>query len=137
FGEKSSGGKDEILVERIVGEKEAWVHLRASKSPKAGAVLRLAGAFEIEVLGREQDLFVLRFPSPVLNLLEQYGQTPLPPYITHTPDAGDDSRYQTVYAQHPGAVAAPTAGLHFDEGMLATLKAQGVNTAFVTLHVGA
>ena len=140
FGEKASGGKVEILVERIVEADRALVHLRASKSPKAGGRLRLANAFDATVLGRAGDagdLFDLRFSGPVLELLEQYGQTPLPPYITHTPDAGDDSRYQTVYAKEPGAVAAPTAGLHFDADMLATLKAQGVNTAFVTLHVGA
>ncbi|MCK9509039.1 MAG: tRNA preQ1(34) S-adenosylmethionine ribosyltransferase-isomerase QueA, partial [Pigmentiphaga sp.] len=137
FGEKSSGGKVEVLIERIVEEDRVWAHLRASKSPKAGARLRLSDAFEVEVLGRQQDLFDLRFPGPALDLLDQHGQTPLPPYITHTPDAGDDSRYQTVYAEHPGAVAAPTAGLHFDDAMLAQLNAQGVKTAFVTLHVGA
>ncbi|MDX3906772.1 MAG: tRNA preQ1(34) S-adenosylmethionine ribosyltransferase-isomerase QueA [Pigmentiphaga sp.] len=137
FGEKRSGGKVEVLVERIVEPDRALVHLRASKSPKPGAVMRLAGAFDVTMLGREDDLFDLRFPAPVLELLAQYGQTPLPPYITHTPDAGDDTRYQTVYAREPGAVAAPTAGLHFDEAMLETLKAQGIRTAFVTLHVGA
>ncbi len=140
FGEKSSGGKVEILVERIVEKDRALVHMRASKSPKAGGRLRLSNAFDATVLGRAGDggdLFDLRFAGPVLELLEKYGQTPLPPYITHTPDQGDDARYQTVYAREPGAVAAPTAGLHFDADMLATLKAQGVNTAFVTLHVGA
>ena len=140
FGEKASGGKVEILVERIVEKDRALVHMRASKSPKAGGRLRLSNAFDATVLGRAGDggdLFDLRFAGPVLELLEKYGQTPLPPYITHTPDQGDDARYQTVYAREPGAVAAPTAGLHFDADMLATLKAQGVNTAFVTLHVGA
>jgi S-adenosylmethionine:tRNA ribosyltransferase-isomerase len=140
FGEKSSGGKVEILVERIVEKDRALVHMRASKSPKAGGRLRLSNAFDATVLGRagdEGDLFDLRFAGPVLELLEKYGQTPLPPYITHTPDQGDDARYQTVYAREPGAVAAPTAGLHFDADMLAGLKTQGVNTAFVTLHVGA
>mgnify|MGYP001025616533 FL=1 len=137
FGEKSSGGKVELLVERITEPDRALVHLRASKSPKAGAVIRLAGAFDVTMLGREGDLFDLRFPGPVLELLAEHGQTPLPPYITHTPDTGDDARYQTVYAREPGAVAAPTAGLHFDDALLATLRAQGVRTAFVTLHVGA
>lgn len=137
FGEKSSGGKVELLVERIIDVDRALVHLRASKSPKAGAVIRLADAFDVTMLGREGDLFDLRFPGPVLDLLEAHGATPLPPYITHTPDAGDDARYQTVYAREPGAVAAPTAGLHFDEPTLAALRAKGVNTAFVTLHVGA
>ncbi|GGX30306.1 S-adenosylmethionine:tRNA ribosyltransferase-isomerase [Pigmentiphaga litoralis] len=137
FGEKSSGGKVEVLVERITAPDRALVHMRASKSPKAGAVIRLENAFDVTMLGREDDLFDLQFPGPVLDLLEAHGATPLPPYITHTPDAGDDARYQTVYARQPGAVAAPTAGLHFDEPTLSTLKAKGVNTAFVTLHVGA
>ena len=137
FGEKSSGGKVEVLVERITAPDRALVHMRASKSPKAGAVIRLEDAFDVTMLGREDDLFDLQFPGPVLDLLEAHGATPLPPYITHTPDAGDDARYQTVYAREPGAVAAPTAGLHFDEATLSTLKAKGVNTAFVTLHVGA
>jgi S-adenosylmethionine:tRNA ribosyltransferase-isomerase len=137
FGEKSSGGRVEVLVERITEPDRALVHLRASKSPKPGAVIRLADAFDVVMLGREDDLFDLRFPAPVLELLAEHGQTPLPPYITHTPDTGDDSRYQTVYAREPGAIAAPTAGLHFDDAMLAALRAQGVDTAFVTLHVGA
>lgn len=137
FGEKSSGGKVEVLVERITAPDRALVHMRASKSPKAGAVIRLEDAFDVMMLGREDDLFDLQFPGPVLDLLEAHGATPLPPYITHTPDAGDDARYQTVYAREPGAVAAPTAGLHFDEATLSKLKDKGVNTAFVTLHVGA
>ncbi len=140
FGEKASGGKVEVLVERIIDTDRALVHLRASKSPKAGAVLRLADAFDATVLGRAGDagdLFDLRFSGPVLALLDAHGRTPLPPYITHDPDAHDDARYQTVYAQSPGAVAAPTAGLHFDDAMLDGLRAQGVSTAFVTLHVGA
>jgi S-adenosylmethionine:tRNA ribosyltransferase-isomerase len=137
FGEKSSGGKVEVLVERITAQDRALVHMRASKSPKAGAVIRLADAFDVVMLGREDDLFDLQFPGPVLDLLEAHGATPLPPYITHTPDAGDDARYQTVYAREPGAIAAPTAGLHFDEATLASLRAKGVQTAFVTLHVGA
>jgi S-adenosylmethionine:tRNA ribosyltransferase-isomerase len=137
FGEKSSGGKVEVLVERITAPDRALVHMRASKSPKAGAVIRLENAFDVTMLGREDDLFDLQFPGPVLDLLEAHGATPLPPYITHTPDAGDDARYQTVYAREPGAVAAPTAGLHFDEATLSKLKDKGVNTAFVTLHVGA
>jgi S-adenosylmethionine:tRNA ribosyltransferase-isomerase len=137
FGEKSSGGKVEILVERIIEPDRALVHLRASKSPKAGAVIRLADAFDVTMLGREDDLFDLRFPRSVLDLLAEYGSTPLPPYITHTPDTSDEARYQTVYARAPGAVAAPTAGLHFDVPTLAALGEKGVETAFVTLHVGA
>ncbi|WP_345245235.1 tRNA preQ1(34) S-adenosylmethionine ribosyltransferase-isomerase QueA [Pigmentiphaga soli] len=137
YGEKSTGGKVEVLVERITEPDRALAHLRASKSPKAGAVIRLADAFDVTVLGREDDLFDLRFPAPVLDLLDAHGSTPLPPYITHAPDAGDDARYQTVYAREPGAVAAPTAGLHFDTPTLEALRARGVDTAFVTLHVGA
>ena len=132
-----SGGKVEVLVERITAPDQALAHIRASKSPKAGSRLRLADAFDAEVLGREQDLFALRFGEPVLGLLARFGSMPLPPYITHEPGAQDDQRYQTVYAREPGAVAAPTAGLHFDAALLAELRALGVNQAFVTLHVGA
>ena len=136
-GHKLSGGKVEVLVERITAPDQALAHIRASKSPKPGSRLRLADAFDAEVLGREQDLFALRFDEPVLGLLARFGAMPLPPYITHQPDARDDQRYQTVYARAPGAVAAPTAGLHFDAALLAQLRALGVNLAFVTLHVGA
>src|SRR5690606_38047163 len=115
----------------------ALAHIKASKSPRAGTRLRLADAFHVSVLGREGELFDLEFPDKVLSLLEQHGSTPLPPYITHTAGPEDDSRYQTVYAREPGAVAAPTAGLHFDETMLADLQQAGISTAFVTLHVGA
>ncbi|OZI29082.1 tRNA preQ1(34) S-adenosylmethionine ribosyltransferase-isomerase QueA [Bordetella genomosp. 1] len=137
-GQKATGGKVEVLVERITDTDRALAHVRASKSPGAGMTLRLADdAFEAEVLGRQGELFELRFPAPVLDLLDAHGATPLPPYITHAADQEDDTRYQTVYAREPGAVAAPTAGLHFDEPMLARLAAQGVERAFVTLHVGA
>lgn len=136
-GAKATGGKVEVLVERITHERRALAHVRASKSPGAGMRLHLADAFDVTVLGREGELFELEFPEPVLTLLDAHGATPLPPYITHTPDDGDDTRYQTVYAREPGAVAAPTAGLHFDEAQLAGLRAMGVDTAFVTLHVGA
>jgi S-adenosylmethionine:tRNA ribosyltransferase-isomerase len=114
-------------------------HIRASRAPKAGARLKLADAIDAEVVGRDVDLFQVKFlnDAPVLDLLELYGALPLPPYITHAAEAEDDERYQTVYAKHAGAVAAPTAGLHFDEAMLTTLKAKGVNVAYVTLHVGA
>ena len=132
-----SGGKVEVLVERLLDPTRALAHVRASKSPGAGTVLRLADAFDAEVLGREGELFDLRFPAPVLDLLEAHGATPLPPYITHAAEETDDSRYQTVYAREPGAVAAPTAGLHFDEPMLQKLAGMGVERAFVTLHVGA
>lgn len=136
-GHKATGGKVEVLVERITEDNRALAHVRASKSPPAGTTLRLADAFDVTVLGREGELFDLRFPSAVLGLLATHGATPLPPYITHAPDAEDVSRYQTVYAREPGAVAAPTAGLHFDEAMLDALAAQGIQRAFVTLHVGA
>ena len=137
LGQKATGGKVEVLVERIVEPTRALAHVRASKSPGPGMVLRLADAFDAEVLGRQGELFDLRFPAPVLDLLDAHGATPLPPYITHSAQADDDSRYQTVYAREPGAVAAPTAGLHFDQDMLDQLASQGVNRAFVTLHVGA
>ena len=136
-GNKESGGRVEVLVERITAADRALAHIKASKSPRAGTRLRLADAFNVSVKGREGELFDLEFPENVLSLLEQYGSTPLPPYITHTAGPEDDSRYQTVYAREPGAVAAPTAGLHFDEAMLANLEQMGVTTAFVTLHVGA
>ncbi|MFJ1300990.1 tRNA preQ1(34) S-adenosylmethionine ribosyltransferase-isomerase QueA [Pseudomonadota bacterium AL_CKDN230030165-1A_HGKHYDSX7] len=137
-GQKATGGKIEVLVERIVDTDRALAHVRASKSPGAGMRLVLAdGAFEAEVLGRQGELFELQFPAPVLDLLDAHGATPLPPYITHAADQEDDTRYQTVYAREPGAVAAPTAGLHFDQPMLERLAAQGVARAFVTLHVGA
>lgn len=136
-GQKATGGKVEVLVERIVEPTRALAHVRASKSPGPGMVLRLADAFDVTVLGRDGELFDLRFPEPVLDLLDAHGATPLPPYITHAADATDDDRYQTVYAREPGAVAAPTAGLHFDQAMLDRVAALGVARAFVTLHVGA
>ncbi|WP_459615265.1 tRNA preQ1(34) S-adenosylmethionine ribosyltransferase-isomerase QueA [Bordetella sp. 2513F-2] len=136
-GHKATGGRVEVLVERIVEPDRALAHVRASKSPGAGMVLRLADAFDATVLGREGELFDLRFPAPVLDLLEAHGATPLPPYITHAAESEDESRYQTVYAREPGAVAAPTAGLHFDQDMLERLAGLGVARAFVTLHVGA
>lgn len=139
LGEKDSGGKVEVLVERVLDAHRALAHVRASKSSRAGTKLLLAGAVVATVGGRHDDLFELHFEgdATVFELLDKHGATPLPPYITHQPDAEDVSRYQTVYARHEGAVAAPTAGLHFDEPMLAALTAMGVNTAFVTLHVGA
>lgn len=137
LGQKASGGKVEVLVERITHANRVLAHVKASKSPKPGSTLVLANAFTATVIGREGELFELEFPESVLDLLDQYGATPLPPYIEHAAENEDDERYQTVYAREPGAVAAPTAGLHFDEAMLATLAAQGINQAFVTLHVGA
>ncbi len=138
-GQKESGGKVEVLVERVLDAHRALAHVRASKSPKPGTRLWLAEAVEAEVLGRHDDLFELRFLGdiPLFDLLERHGSLPLPPYITHTPGNVDDERYQTVYARQPGAVAAPTAGLHFDQALLQRLQEMGVQTAFVTLHVGA
>ena len=138
-GHKQSGGAIEMLIERILDTQHVLALIRASRAPKVGARIRLADAFDAEVIGRDDDLFHVKFLGeiPVLDLLEQYGALPLPPYIMHAAEAEDDERYQTVYAKHAGAVAAPTAGLHFDDAMLTLLKAKGVQIAYVTLHVGA
>ncbi|MBM4180947.1 MAG: tRNA preQ1(34) S-adenosylmethionine ribosyltransferase-isomerase QueA [Betaproteobacteria bacterium] len=138
-GVKATGGKIEALVERVLSEHEALVFIRASKPPRPGMVLRFADAVQALVLDRVDDMLRLAFdPSrSVLEWLDAYGEVPLPPYLERAPEAGDDARYQTVYAREPGAVAAPTAGLHFDDAMLESLNARGVETAFVTLHVGA
>jgi S-adenosylmethionine:tRNA ribosyltransferase-isomerase len=140
LGEKPTGGSVEALVERVLPGHEVWAHLRASKSPRAGSLVRFADAFDAEVLGRagpEGGLFHLRFPDDPFVLLQRHGHVPLPPYITHDDGAEDVARYQTVFASRPGAVAAPTASLHFDEAVLAALEARGVRRAAVTLHVGA
>ncbi len=138
-GVKESGGKIEVLIERILDEHHALAQIRASHAPKPGSRLLLAGQIPVTVLGREREFFKLRFDSAenVSALLEQYGQLPLPPYITHAANAQDEERYQTVYACQPGSVAAPTAGLHFDDAMLGTLRSQGTQLAYLTLHVGA
>lgn len=140
FGQKATGGAVEALVERVLPDHEVLAHMRASKSPKPGSVVRFADAFNAEVLGRggpDEGMFHLRFDGDPLTLLERHGHVPLPPYITHRDSADDVQRYQTVFAARPGAVAAPTAALHFDEPLLAALRARGVSTAAVTLHVGA
>src|SRR5207237_10849758 len=144
WGAKASGGAVEALVERVLLGREVWAHLRASKSPKPGSVVHFDGPggerFSAEVLGRggpDDALFRLRFPDEPLVLLERFGHVPLPPYITHADSADDERRYQTVFARRPGAVAAPTAALHFDAAVLEALSARGVSTASVTLHVGA
>ena len=140
YGQKSSGGKVEVLVERIVDETIALVHLRASKSPKAGAQLLFAnGQVQAQMLERVGDLFKLQFKQPIRGVLAQYGQMPLPPYLGREVENADAERYQTVYSDpnKQNSVAAPTAGLHFDEDLLANLKAAGANFAYVTLHVGA
>lgn len=138
YGQKISGGKIEILIERVLDQHHALAHIRASKSPKPGSVLELDGGFSCEVLGRVDDLFELRFNGDVdvLDILGQIGHIPLPPYITRADDESDLTRYQTVFAKQSGAVAAPTAGLHFDQAMMAKIAAKGVRTTFVTLHVG-
>ena len=137
FGIKETGGKVEVLVERVVDSRTVHAQVRASKSPLPGSVIRLADAFDVVAGVRVGEFFTLQFPDDVFTLIEAHGRLPLPPYIEHDADAFDETRYQTVYARHPGAVAAPTAGLHFDEALLARLKEKGVNFAFVTLHVGA
>jgi S-adenosylmethionine:tRNA ribosyltransferase-isomerase len=139
-GHKDTGGRVEALIERVLPPLEVLAHLRASKSPKPGSRIKFAGAFDAEVLGRggsDGSLFRLRFPDDPFALLEKHGHVPLPPYIAHPDSAEDAQRYQTVFATRPGAVAAPTAALHFDDAVLAALRARGVQLANVTLHVGA
>lgn len=137
FGQKASGGKVELMVERVTDEFGALAFIRASHAPKAGSRIRLADDEIVEVVAKENDLTRLRFAHPVLDVLDRLGHLPLPPYIEHTPTVQDETRYQTVYAAAPGAVAAPTAGLHFDTPMLDALKQAGIRIAQVTLHVGA
>ena len=139
-GQKDSGGKVEVLLERILCEHEAIFHVRASKSPKQGAILRMEGGVVLEMMAREDALFRLRLRAggeSILQALEAHGHMPLPPYIERQDSLADRERYQTVFADRPGAVAAPTAGLHFDEDLLAAVRARGVETTRVTLHVGA
>jgi S-adenosylmethionine:tRNA ribosyltransferase-isomerase len=137
FGQKASGGKLEILVERVLDSHRVLAHVRSSKSPKPGSMIVLDGGAEVEMLARHDALFELRFADEVLPLLERVGHMPLPPYIDRPDEGADRERYQTVYAERAGAVAAPTAGLHFDEPLLEKIRAMGVQSAFVTLHVGA
>ncbi|GEK46158.1 tRNA preQ1(34) S-adenosylmethionine ribosyltransferase-isomerase QueA [Bisbaumannia pacifica] len=138
-GHKASGGKVEMLLERPLDAHRGLAHLRASKSPKPGTELHFEGGIRAVVEGRREALFELRFlgETPMIELLERHGHMPLPPYITRDDELSDRDRYQTVYARRDGAVAAPTAGLHFDEPLLERLAAKGVESAFVTLHVGA
>ena len=140
-GKKETGGNVELLIERISGEMQAWVQIRASKVPKTGSIVHIhnkAGeTFPVEMIGYDGRFYEVRFPENVFSLLERFGELPLPPYIEHQPDSEDAQRYQTVVAKNPGAVAAPTAGLHFDEAILQKIKDLGVNQATVTLHVGA
>ncbi len=139
FGQKASGGKVEVLIERMTGDHQALAHVRANKSAKPGTVLEMEGGIKLEVIGREENLFLIRCLNdrPLVDLLEEHGHMPLPPYLERADDETDRDRYQTVYAQRKGAVAAPTAGLHFDEALLQQLADKGVETAYVTLHVGA
>jgi S-adenosylmethionine:tRNA ribosyltransferase-isomerase len=137
FGAKASGGRIELFIERITGEYEALGLMRAGHSPKPGTRLVVGDGVAAEVLGREEDLYRVRFAEPVAAVLERCGSVPLPPYITHHPGPQDAERYQTVYAQNPGAVAAPTAGLHFDEAMLKKISDKGASISTITLHVGA
>lgn len=139
FAQKDTGGKVEILIERVVSTGRALAHVKASKSPRTGTQLILDDGTSLRVEGRRGALFELHFPGdePVLTLLDRLGHVPLPPYIDRADNIEDRSRYQTVYGAMPGAVAAPTAGLHFDDALIEKIRSKGVDTAFVTLHVGA
>jgi len=136
FGTKPSGGRVELLLERPVGECEALVQLRASKPARDGLEISTPGG-SVQVLAREDDLWRVRLPAPALDFFDRWGQVPLPPYILRPPSELDQQRYQTIFAREPGAVAAPTASLHFDETLLTELRGREVSLAFVTLHVGA
>ena len=137
FGVKDSGGKVEALVERVLDTRTVLAQVRASKSPGPGVKIRLADAFDVTVGERAGEFYTLHFEGDVFELIEAHGRLPLPPYIEHAADEFDETRYQTVFNKVPGAVAAPTAGLHFDEALLQKLRDKGVNFAYVTLHVGA
>jgi S-adenosylmethionine:tRNA ribosyltransferase-isomerase len=140
-GKKETGGNVELLIERITGDKQAWVQVRASKVPKTGSIVhihnRTGETFPVEMIGYDGRFYEVRFPENIFSLLEHFGELPLPPYIEHQPTQEDANRYQTVLAKNPGAVAAPTAGLHFDQLILSQLQELGVKQASVTLHVGA
>jgi S-adenosylmethionine:tRNA ribosyltransferase-isomerase len=138
-GIKDSGGRVEVLIERPIGRHEALAQIRASHAPWPGSRLVLEGVLEVSVVAREGAFFLLRFPGPedLVELLERHGKLPLPPYIQRLAEDADEGRYQTVYARERGSVAAPTAGLHFDEALMASLRARGVDFAWLTLHVGA
>ncbi len=136
-GAKASGGRIELFIERVTGAREALALIRSSHHPREGGELVVGDGARVTVIGREGDLYRVRFAEDVHALLERCGAVPLPPYIRHAPDAQDAERYQTVYATQPGAVAAPTAGLHFDRALLAGIEARGARIARLTLHVGA
>jgi len=137
FGQKETGGQVEVLVERVTGDDTVLAQVRASKPPKSGSTIRLENAFDAEVLGRAGEFYQLRFPDAAVELIEQHGRLPLPPYIERAAANADEERYQTVFARERGSVAAPTAGLHFDAPLLERLRERGIGSAHVTLHVGA
>ncbi len=139
FGEKATGGRVELLIERLTGERECWAQVRASHAPRVDSVLAFADGARARVLERDDRFYRLAFEDtgPLLSWLEAHGEVPLPPYIDRRAASDDRDRYQTVYAREPGAVAAPTAGLHFDDALLAAIDANGIERAFLTLHVGA
>lgn len=139
FGQKDTGGKIEVMIERILNEQLVLAAIRASHAPKPGSRLLLADVIAVTVVSREQEFYILQFEheKTTTELIEQYGQLPLPPYITRKTTIDDETRYQTIYAKHSGAVAAPTAGLHFDNDIMKQLHDMGIVIAYVTLHVGA
>lgn len=137
YGSKQSGGKIEILIERVLGSQSALAKIRASKSPKDGSTVLIDDGLPVKVEGRQGEFFILAFPENVFDILEVHGHLPLPPYIERAADQYDETRYQTVFAKEPGAVAAPTAGLHFDDALMEALDQKGVKKAWLTLHVGA
>ncbi|MGD2141031.1 MAG: tRNA preQ1(34) S-adenosylmethionine ribosyltransferase-isomerase QueA [Burkholderiales bacterium] len=137
FGVRETGGKVEIMIDRVLDDNTALAMLRSSRAPRVGQFILVDDGMRVEILSRQNGMFVLAFPEDIFAVLDRFGQVPLPPYIERSPDEADEARYQTVYATHPGAVAAPTAGLHFDGAMIDRLVQTGVETAYVTLHVGA
>ncbi|NNM51651.1 MAG: tRNA preQ1(34) S-adenosylmethionine ribosyltransferase-isomerase QueA [Pseudomonadales bacterium] len=137
FGKKATGGQVEMLIERIDAPCRARSHLKASKAPRQDSMIYLQDGTELKVLGRDGELFCLEFPEIVTQVLERLGEVPLPPYLGRAQELMDRERYQTIYAEMPGSVAAPTAGLHFDQPLLNKLAEKGVASAYVTLHVGA
>jgi len=137
FGHKASGGRVEVFVERVVSEHQFWAHIRASKAPKSGTEIKVGDHWSLKVVEKKEDLYWCETSNNIEDMLEAVGHMPLPPYITRQDDNSDLQRYQTIYAKHKGSVAAPTAGLHFDEKIFAELEKNGVELGYTTLHVGA
>ncbi len=137
FGHKASGGRVEIFVERVVSDHQFWAHIRASKAPKPGTEIKVGDHWSLKVVEKKEDLYWCESPNKIEDMLEAVGHMPLPPYITRQDNSSDLQRYQTIYAKHKGSVAAPTAGLHFDEEIFAELEKHGVELGYTTLHVGA